>query len=405
MGGNLNTLGKYKQINQCIACAGERLRRVLTLKKAPLTDNYVKDKDKALEKIFYPIEVELCEDCGHLQLKYQVEPDESYEEYNYQSGITTGLSLEFNKYADEILKWMGRSDLQLCDIGSNDGSFLRSCKSRGMSVTGVEPARHLAEMSNEDGVEVICDYFGKGAKVKLASKLNNRMYDVITFNNVLANISAPIEAIQEACSMLKNSQSIIVIQTGYHPEQFQKGLFDYIYHEHYSYFSASSMERLAERSGLKIVNQVLLRDLRGGSVRWILKKGDKEKVGVRNRERFTEYNEYNGLNTLINKSKEYLLQQITQLRKEGYKIIGYGASHSTGILVHHFELSDKLDWLVDENSNKLNKYMPGTKLEVREVSYDTRYVYVILAWQYFNQIRTKLRNAGFEGRILKPILP
>ena len=205
--------------------------------------------------------------------------------------------------------------------------------------------------------------------------------------------------------MLKNSQSIIVIQTGYHPEQFQKGLFDYIYHEHYSYFSASSMERLAERSGLKIVNQVLLRDLRGGSVRWILKKGDKEKVGVRNRERFTEYNEYNGLNTLINKSKEYLLQQITQLRKEGYKIIGYGASHSTGILVHHFELSDKLDWLVDENSNKLNKYMPGTKLEVREVSYDTRYVYVILAWQYFNQIRTKLRNAGFEGRILKPILP
>ena len=165
MGGNLNTLGKYKQINQCIACAGERLRRVLTLKKAPLTDNYVKDKDKALEKIFYPIEVELCEDCGHLQLKYQVEPDESYEEYNYQSGITTGLSLEFNKYADEILKWMGRSDLQLCDIGSNDGSFLRSCKSRGMSVTGVEPARHLAEMSNEDGVEVICDYFGKGAKL------------------------------------------------------------------------------------------------------------------------------------------------------------------------------------------------------------------------------------------------
>ena len=91
-----------------------------------------------------------------------------------------------------------------------------------------------------------------------------------------------------------------------------------------------------------------------------------------------------------------------------YKIIGYGASHSTGILVHHMAISKYLDYLVDENKVKVNKYMPGTDLKVfdaAKIEHDQKLVIVVLAWQYYDQIRLKLINNNFPGIIIKPVLP
>ena len=99
---------------------------------------------------------------------------------------------------------------------------------------------------------------------------------------------------------------------------------------------------------------------------------------------------------------------IERLRSNNIKIIGYGASHSTGILVHQFGLQDLLDGLVDENPNKISKYMPGTSLKVESPNtYINRdkICFVVLAWQYYDQILAKLRATGFQGQIIKPVLP
>ena len=123
--------------------------------------------------------------------------------------------------------------------------------------------------SKDNGLHAICGFFNE-ATLKINKNELKKRYDVITFNNVLANISSPQECLRLAKSILKNEDSRIIIQTGYHPKQFSSGLFDYIYHEHYSYFNIKSMEILCKKTGL-IVEKSEKLSLRGGSIRFYLK--------------------------------------------------------------------------------------------------------------------------------------
>ena len=107
-------------------------------------------------------------------------------------------------------------------------------------------------------------------------------------------------------------------------------------------------------------------------------------------------------------SKSFLKKRIEDLKKKGFKIAGYGASHSTGILVHEFELSLCLDFLFDENKLKHGRYMPGTSLivdDAKNIYLKKNTAVIILAWQYFDKIRGKLLENGFKGPIIKPVLP
>ena len=102
------------------------------------------------------------------------------------------------------------------------------------------------------------------------------------------------------------------------------------------------------------------------------------------------------------------MNRIIELREKGYKIAGYGASHSTGILVHEFELSSQIDFLFDENNLKFGRYMPGTRLiveDAKNIYLKKNIAVIILAWQYFDKIREKLLENGFKGPIIKPVLP
>ena len=211
-----------------------------------------------------------------------------------------------------------------------------------------------------------------------------------------------------AKSMLKDNDSEIVIQTGYHPVQFSKGLFDYIYHEHYSYFSISSMNSLCKQVSMNI-DKYLISDLRGGTVRFYInesrRRNEDNKFLL---ERFTNQEELKGLFSLINISKIHLREIVHSYKKKGYKIVGYGASHSTGILVTNLDLSDDLDYLVDENIDKIDMFMPGTSLKVNKTDFlyaEKKAIVIILAWQYYERIRKKIINNGFKGQIIKPILP
>ena len=126
-------------------------------------------------------------------------------------------------------------------------------------------------------------------------------------------------------------------------------------------------------------------------------------------ERFTSLIELNRIEYLINSSRTYLTSTLDKLKAEGLQIFGFGASHSTGILVHTLGLANYIDFLVDHNTDKHGCYMPGTRLQVVDTqkifnSSSTK-VAIILAWQYYDQIRDYLLDNGFSGTIIKPILP
>ena len=393
----------------CLCCNSANVEEVLKLADSPLTDAYTKSKDLSLEKKKYPLELYLCKNCSHLQLGFQVPPEKSYKEYIYNSKVTPGLSKSFVQYAETLAKRNSKNKkIDLLDIGSNDGSFLEACKNIGFQAIGIEPAKAVANYANELGRKTINAYLDKELKRKLFEKGLCTKFDFITFNNVLANINEPIEAIKIAKLLLKDRDSEIVIQTGYHPLQFSKGLFDYIYHEHFSYFNINSMRAICKQVNLKI-DKYNISDLRGGSIRFYLKQDDDIELNKNfNVERFSSKEEIKGLQVLVQASKLHLEDILENYKRSNFKIIGYGASHSTGILAVNLDLIKYLDFLVDENKAKHGLYMPGTSLKVHKTEklYNSENsVALILAWQYFDLIREKLINNKFKGKIIRPILP
>jgi len=229
---------------------------------------------------------------------------------------------------------------------------------------------------------------------------------------VLAKIPSPRRALGLAKSLLKDDDSEIYVQTGYHPTQFSKGLFDYTYHEHYSYFTISSMKRLAQQCNLNVVGAKKL-DIRGGSIRFCIKPlGDDQVIEEYEDifERYKTIEDFKSLDALIKASKLRLNEQVSYYKSKGHLMVAYGASHSTGTLIHHFDIISEVDYLVDENKLKHGRFMPGTNLKVHAPNHiiadkNQKVMVVILAWQYFDQIAAKLRRNGFTGPIIKPVLP
>ena len=396
-----------KKIDHCLACKSIDIQEVLALTATPLTDSYQLSGTEAVAMEKYPLSPRLCLRCGHLQLAHQVSPEKSYNNYLYNSKITTGLPDNFRKYARDITT---NQALDILDIGSNDGSFIAACLEQGHNAYGIEPSSALTDAANKIGRSTTNGYFEIQTVQRLCKKHGVSSFDKITFNNVLANIPSPKTALKLASTLLKNEDSEIYVQTGYHPTQFNKGLFDYIYHEHYSYFTISSMGKLAEQCNLTLVKADKF-DLRGGSIRFCMKalKGDQERVGYSNiHERFKSIEDFKSLEALVIASKQRLSEQLNYYKSLGYLIVAFGASHSTGTLIHHFDIVKDVDYLIDENVLKHGKYMPGTKLKVHkpnEVLKNKNTAVIVLAWQYYEQIASKLRMGGFSGPIIKPVIP
>jgi len=351
----------------------------------------------------------LCQECGNLQLRYQVAPEYSYEGYHYTSKTTIGLNQEFVEYAQELQSFASdQKDINVLDIGSNDGSFLFACRENNILSFGIEPSTRHAEAANARGLPTLATYFDGGTK-SLIEKTQNYpdIYDYITFNNVLANLPNPAESLASAVDLLRPETGKIVIQSGYHPLQFRRGLFDWTYHEHFSYFSLRSLVRLAASINMTVLNFRTM-PLRGGSFRAILGYGHTGQLV--NYEAFTDVESFSGFRKFISSSREHLHERLLEFKNKSFKIVGFGASHSTGILVHSFDIKDSLSYLIDDNQAKHGLYMPGTSLIVKspncllsDCSTD-RTVVVILAWQYYDIIVDRIRALGFTGPIISPVL-
>ena len=197
----------------------------------------------------------------------------------YKSRVTLGLNHAFEEYSKKVKEIYGDAKkIDLLDIGSNDGSFINSCSRNGIDAYGVEPAENLAIACRNSGLKVNQGFFDKDFKINAYDDLPDKFY-VVTFNNVLANIAKPQEALITAKDLLKDYDSMIIVQTGYHPLLFSKGLFDYIYHEHFSYFSIRSLNTLAKSIGLELVKFEKLQ-LRGGSIRAFLRQKNQQLLKV-----------------------------------------------------------------------------------------------------------------------------
>ncbi len=400
----------------CRVCGSRRIRQVLSLGKTPLANEFVRREEVGKPQDRFPLDVNQCEACGHVQLADVVDPERLFRNYVYVSSTASSFVEHFRRYAEEVIQ---RAQLQpgskVLEIGSNDGTFLRWFREAGMTVLGVDPAEAIAAEASRQGIRMVPEFFD----LALARRLREQGWEVsvVAANNVFAHVD-DLHDLLEGVACLLRPDGLFVFEASYLLDVVGKGLFDTVYHEHLSYHSVKPLVGLFERHGMELIDVVRV-ETHGGSIRGLAKKRGAawrrqsrveelialeqacELYDVATYTRFAERNQ--GL-------KEKLAGLLFELKANGKQVAGYGAPAKATTLMFHFGIgSEALDYIVDDSPWKQGLYTPGHHIPIVDSSYlydeGKRPDYLlILAWNFAGGIIERhraFRESG--GRFIVPL--
>jgi hypothetical protein len=379
----------------CRLCASRDLELVVQLEPTPLADQYVPAQRLEHPQETYPLDLFLCRGCGHVQLLDVVSPEAIYDDYIYETSNSLGLPQHFDGYAQSVMNHVNPADGGLVvDIGSNDGTLLRSFQKRGMRVLGIDPAREIALKATDAGVETLAYFFSSRMAFQLREERGPAA--VITSNNLMANVDDLRDLSAGVLTMLA-PDGVWVFETGYLADLVQKTIFDNIFHEHMDYHSVVPLEAFFSSQGMELVD-VQRVDTKGGSLRGTVQATGGplsvsptvgEFMDSEVRLGLTRPETYRKFASRLDSVKLQLCDMLSSLQRQGKSIAGYGASHSVTTLIYHFGLGSTLEFLVDDNPIKQGLFSPGHHLPVfpPEAIYQHQPDYmVVLPWRFAHPI-------------------
>jgi len=373
------------EIKECRVCGNEELTEVLDLNNQPLANSY-HTGDKEQET--YPLKINVCNSCFHVQLSVVVDPDLMFKDYLYVSGTSKTLHAYFEDFV-MLCEQYSRGRRVVLDIACNDGTQLNKFKDKGWKTYGVDPAENLHKLSSINH-NVACDYWNTSVAEKLYET-----FDAIVAQNVFAH-THDIHEFLKACSLVTDEKSNIFIQTS-QADMIVNNEFDTIYHEHLSFFNTKSMKTCANLNGFSLID-VVRANIHGGSYVFVLRKGEhNEGIAEREIQKEADLGLYD-LETYVKyaeKCKQVVKDfnaELEKFKNDKYKIVGYGAA-AKGNTFLNFAQAD-LDYIVDDNELKWNLLTPGRDIEIKspkKLAEDNpdKTVVVPLAWNFFNEISAK----------------
>jgi SAM-dependent methyltransferase len=382
-----------------LACGQTDLVPTLDLKDQPLANNFRTELSTDNEPR-YPLAINRCSDCDHLQLTHAVDPKLIYTHYLYVSG-TSGTYVEYmDWYAQFVREQLRYWPTSVLDIGCNDGSQLDAFKKLGFDTYGVDPAENLYATSSAKHT-VTLGFWNEDTALKFEGK----QFDIITTQNSFAHIPDPLSYLSLAATHLRPDGRIFISTS--QADMVINGEFDTIYHEHISYYNAESMKALAERAGLYLID-VVKTPIHGTSYVFTLAKQPLNQHRVENI-LATETQLHMG-STYRNWAKDVdqllidIKEQIEIYRHWGFTIVGYGAAAKGMTLINASDIH--LDAVVDDNPLKQGLYCPGTSIPVvssdyiRQIPDDRSVVFVPLAWNFYTEIVGKIKKIRQSDRDL-----
>ena len=384
-------LGCYKF--DCRVCGNTNLRRVVSLGYQPLANNLLKNKNEKCE--LYPLEVNYCDNCYNCQLSVAVNPEKMFNNYLYTSSTSKTFRDHFinatNKYVKELKLKPKKS--YIIDVGSNDGIALKPFKDLGFkNILGIEPAKNLAKLANKNKIKTYNGFLTKKNIKKIKKKA-----DLILASNVFAH-SDNLKEMAECMKDLLDKKGTIIIEVQYLMRTLKDLTFDNIYHEHYNYWSLTSLSNFFNKLKLKIYKAETI-DTHGGSIRVFLKKGknikeDKSVKKILNEEKeygIKNYKTYQNFGKKVYNIRKNVIKKIANLKEKGSKIIGYGSPAKATTSLNFFGISDEIDFVVEDNKLKHGKFIPGVKIPIKSKSKieNSNNTMLVLAWNFFDEIKSK----------------
>jgi len=404
---------EHADVPACRSCGSNRLRPFLSLGKTPLADALVETDQVGGDDPTYPLDVAFCPDCTLVQILEEVPAQVLFvDNYLYFSSFSDHLLQHSKEHADGLVASRGLGEKSLVvELASNDGYLLRNFLARGVRVLGVDPAPDQAKAAREVGVETVEEFFG----VELAQRIRTEHgpADVIIANNVMAHVPQLNDFVGGIAHLLADD-GLVTVENPWVKDLVDHGEFDTIYHEHYYYYSCTAVDALVRRHGMFLNDVEYFPDLHGGTLRWHI--GKQEQVSDRarsylDREResgLTDFDYYAGFASRVDDIKSSLLGLLERLRADGRTIAAYGAAAKGSTMLNVVGIGPELvDFVVDRNTYKQGKFMPGVHLPVRPVEalLEEQPDYVlILAWNFTDEIiRQQEEYCRRGGRFIRPV--
>ena len=401
----------------CRSCGGEGLESVLDLGSSPIANNLLRTGDPALSnpglEPRFPLEVAFCAGCSLVQLVDALPAEVIFSSsYPYYSSFSPMLVAHAGQHARGLVaaRDLGSGSF-VVEVASNDGYLLRAFDEHDVPVLGVDPSPGPAAAAREAGVPTLTDFFGLSLAQKIRAE--HGPADVLIANNVLAHVP-DLDDFVAGLAELVAPDGLITIENPYVRELVDQCEFDTIYHEHYCYYSCTSVARLVERHGLHLNDAEFFPDLHGGTLRWHVETVPRRSrrledlLRTEREDGVTDASYYRGFAERVQQSRADLLELVHGLRDEGHRIAAYGAAAKGSTLANYVGLTtDLVDYVVDRNPHKQGMLMPGTHQPIRPVEalVQDKPDYVLLyAWNFAEEIMTlQAEYLGRGGRFIRPV--
>ena len=387
---------------ECRSCGNTNLKRVVSLGYQPLANNLLSKKDEKHE--LYPLELNYCSKCHNCQLSVAVDPKKMFSNYLYTSSTSSSFRNHFIEASKDYIKnlKLKPNKSYIIDIGSNDGVALRPFKDAGFKkILGVEPAKNLAKLANKNKIKT----FNGFLEAKNLKKIKGNA-DLILASNVFAH-SDKLKEMAECMFKLLKKKGTLIIEVQYLLNTLQDLTFDNIYHEHYNYWSLTSLINFFNQFNSTIYKAEKI-NTHGGSIRVYIQRGKKIKIEnnvkiLLNEEKIfgiKKYKTYQDFGIKINKLKDNVTKNINDLKKNNKKIVGFGAPAKATTALNFFGISDQIDYIIEDNKLKHNKFIPGVLIPIKDkkVLKEKNALILVLAWNFFKEI--KKNNSNLSSKFI-----
>jgi len=387
---------------ECRSCGNTNLKRVVSLGYQPLANNLLNKKDEKCD--LYPLEVNYCEKCHNCQLSVAVNPKKMFSNYLYTSSTSKSFREHFivaaKKYVSDFK--LSKKNSYIIDIGSNDGVALKPFKELGFKkILGVEPAKNLAKIANKEKIKTFNGFLNKKNLLKIKKNA-----DLILASNVFAH-SDDLKSMAECMLEMVKTNGNIIIEVQYLLNTLEDVTFDNIYHEHYNYWSLTSLVNFFKQFKA-IIYKVEKINTHGGSIRVYIKKNVKTKIeksvkkllkeeetyGIKN------YKTYQKFAKKVYKIRDNVRKNISNIKNKNNLVIGYGSPAKATTALNFFGISDEIKYIIEDNKLKHGKFLPGMKIPIvsKYKNKQKADCAIILAWNFFDDI--KKNNSHIASKLI-----
>lgn len=382
---------------------------------SPLCQTHITPAQLNHMEPFYPLLTYVCTNCHLVQLEEFVAPDDIFSEYAYFSSFSDSWVAHAKRYVDLVSERFNLDEAsRVVEIASNDGYLLQHFVDKRIPCLGVEPAANVAQAALAKGVKSVVKFFGKQTARDIAEEFGHA--DLLLGNNVLAHVPQ-LNDFVGGLKILLAPDGVITMEFPHLLQLMRENQFDTIYHEHFSYFSFITVERVFAAHGITLFD---VEDLptHGGSLRIYGRHAEDttKPVGervteLRSRELnvgFDRLETYNGFSEQVKETKRKLLEFLIQAKRDGKSVAGYGAPGKGNTLLNYCGIrQDFLDYTVDRNPYKQGKFTPGTHIPIygpEKISETKPDYLLLLPWNLQKEIMEQLgyiREWG--GKFVVPI--